>query len=156
MSLFAILMILASFKFIHRKENTKIQENTCNRPQNCVPKLAAAGIVVGFLTGLLGIGGGFLIVPALVTFVHINMKKAIGTSLLLITANSLIGFLSEKHFHNMDWKLLITITLISITGMVIGSSLVKKINTIQLKMIFGWFILSMGVLIMLKEIIVYS
>lgn len=156
MTLFSVLMIFASFKFIVRKQNTKIQEDTCTKPQNCIPKLGAAGVVVGFLTGLLGIGGGFLIVPALVTFVHLDMKKAIGTSLLLITANSMIGFLSEKHFNNMNWELLITITLISITGMMIGSRLVRKVNTMQLRMIFGWFILSMGVIIMLKEIIVYS
>lgn len=156
MTLFAVLMILASFRFIRRKQNTTSHEGTCNKPKNCVPKLAVAGIAVGFLTGLLGIGGGFLIVPALVTFVHLDMKKAIGTSLLLITVNSLIGFLSEKHFQNMDWNLLIVVTLISVTGMLIGSRLVKKINTAQLKLIFGWFILSMGVVIMLKEIIVYS
>ncbi len=156
MTLFSLLMIIASLKFIRKKENDKIEENTCTRAQNCFLKLSIAGIVVGFLTGLLGIGGGFLIIPALVTFVHLDMKKAIGTSLFLITINSIIGFLSEKHFQNMDWRLLVSITLISIIGMIIGSSLVKKVNTKQLKLIFGWFILSMGVFIIFKEIIVYS
>lgn len=154
MTLFSLLMILASLKFIRKKESTTTEENT--RSQYYFLKLGTSGVVVGFLTGLLGIGGGFLIVPALVTFVHLDMKKAVGTSLLLITANSLIGFLSEKHFHNMDWTLLVTITTISIVGMIIGSKLVQKINTAQLKTIFGWFILSMGIMIMLKEIIVYS
>jgi len=156
MTLFALLMILASLKFIRRQENTQNSEDANIYTQNSILKLGIAGTIVGFLTGLLGIGGGFLIVPALVTFIRLDMKKAIGTSLLLIAVNSLMGLLSEKNFNTMDWKLLTIITLISITGMIIGSRLVKKVNTMQLKMVFGWFILSIGVIIMLKEIIVYS
>lgn len=156
MTLFAMLMIVASMKFIRKKQNTKTMEENNIRSQNYVIKLGIAGILVGFLTGLLGIGGGFLIIPALVAYLHLDMKKAIGTSLLLIVINSLAGFLSEKNFQNMDWKLLFTITFISIVGMIVGSHLVKRINTVQLKMIFGWFILTMGILIMIKEIIVYS
>lgn len=151
MTFFALLMIIASLRFIKQSST----QDSPKQGKNYRLGLAISGIIVGFLTGILGIGGGFLIVPVLVSFLHLDMKKAVGTSLLLIVLNSLIGFLSESHFQAMDWKLLVIITLISIVGMFIGSGIVRKIRTEQLKKIFGWFILCMGIIILFKETIVY-
>lgn len=153
MIFFATLMIAASLRFI-RKPQTETLKNSPNSPVSWI-KLAIVGMVVGFLTGLLGIGGGFLIIPALVSFAYMDMKKAVGTSLLLITVNSIAGFLSQNNLMNIDWRFLMIVSSISILGMLIGSGFVKRINSQQLKVGFGWFILSVGIFILVKEI-VYS
>jgi len=147
--IFAGLMIAASYKMI--RKNKVLEIKTTSSQKNNTFLAAGEGSVVGILTGLVGAGGGFMIIPALVNFLKIPMKVAIGTSLVIISLNSLIGFFSSVNHLEIDWSFLISITFIAIIGIVIGTQLSKKINGERLKPIFGWFILIMGVYIIVKE-----
>ena len=109
------------------------------------------GIVVGFLTGVVGAGGGFLIIPALVLLAKLPMKKAVATSLMIIAIKSLIGFLGDVQNLEIDWGFLSVFTGISILGIFVGIYLNKFIDGKKLKKGFGWFVLVMGVYIVLKE-----
>lgn len=146
--LFAGLMITASYKMIQRSVVLK----TINSEKNNTLLAAGEGSVVGILTGLIGAGGGFMIIPALVNLLKTPMKVAIGTSLVIISLNSLIGFFSSMNYVKIEWNLLSTITAIAIVGIIIGSQLSKKIDGKKLKPAFGWFILVMGIYIIIKEL----
>ncbi|PQA91796.1 hypothetical protein SAMN05421796_10370 [Chryseobacterium piscicola] len=148
--IFAGLMILASYKMIRKgaEDNTEIPH-----PDHHNALLAAGeGSVVGVLTGLVGAGGGFMIIPALVNLLKTPMKVAIGTSLVIISFNSLIGFFSSFNTVKIDWNVLVTISAIAVVGILIGTQLSKKIDGKKLKPAFGWFILMMGIYIIIKEL----
>jgi uncharacterized protein len=149
MVLFAILMVGASYSMIKNgeKENDGPIEQRFNYPM-----IILEGLVVGMLTGLVGAGGGFLIIPALVLFSKLPMKMAVGTSLLIIAAKSLIGFTGDLSHYEMDWKLLLIVTLAAILGIFIGNAINKKVPGERLKKWFGWFILVMGFYIIVKEL----
>ncbi len=149
MLLFGVLMIIASFSMI-KKEKQETATNVSVQSFN-YPLILMEGIVVGVLTGLVGAGGGFLIIPALVLLSKLPMKEAVGTSLVIIAAKSLIGFLGENEAGNMDWMLLLKVTGFAIGGLFIGMTLSKKISGEKLKPAFGWFVLIMGICIILKE-----
>ena len=144
--LFAVLMLFSSIKMI--VGNQKI-ETTNQSPQ--YPMLVTQGIAVGMITGMIGAGGGFLIVPALVMLLNLEMKKAIGTSMMIISMNSLLGFLSSQKT-GINWQFLLIFTSIAVIGMLIGIQLAKKIDGKKLKPFFGWFVLMMGIYIIIKEI----
>lgn len=148
--IFAGLMILASYKMIQK--TTDCVTKTSDLQKNSTLLAAGEGSVVGILTGLVGAGGGFMIIPALVNLLKTPMKVAIGTSLVIISLNSLIGFFSSMDAVKIDWKLLATISSIAIIGIIIGSQLSKKIDGKKLKPAFGWFILVMGMYIIIKEL----
>ncbi|MEZ5018498.1 MAG: sulfite exporter TauE/SafE family protein [Flavipsychrobacter sp.] len=148
MVLFAILMLLASIKMIKGGKTVEHFDN-----KTSIGMLVLYGIGIGLVTGFLGAGGGFLIIPALIFFVGLNMKTAIGTSLSIIALNSLIGFTGDIGNIAIDWVFLLTITAISIIGIFIGIQMGKKIEGAKLKKGFGWFVLIMGVYIIIKEII---
>ncbi|MEJ7738331.1 MAG: sulfite exporter TauE/SafE family protein [Chitinophagaceae bacterium] len=147
MVVFAILMLAASSTMI-RSKNVQIEKKANQKPY----LLVIYGVLIGLVTGFLGAGGGFLLIPALVLLMKLPMKEAIGTSLFIIALNSLIGFIGDIGRHVIDWKLLIIITSIAITGIFIGGYLNQKINSQKLKKGFGWFILFMGIYIIVKEI----
>ena len=115
-------------------------------------KLLLYGVIIGLATGFLGAGGGFLIIPALVLLLKMPMKKAVGTSLLIIALNSLIGFTGDLGHININWQFLLTISAIAIAGIFIGGALSKKIEGAKLKKAFGWFVLIMGIYIIIKEL----
>ncbi len=148
--IFAGLMILASYKMI--KRNSSEESLECITNKNSAFLAAGQGSIVGVLTGLVGAGGGFMIIPALVNLLKVPMKTAIGTSLMIISFNSLIGFLSSVNQVKIEWKLLVSITVIAVAGIIMGSKLSKKIDGKKLKPAFGWFILIMGIYIITKEI----
>lgn len=151
MVLFAILMVAASLSMIRGRKDIAGEEEL--QVFN-YPLIVLQGSIMGLLTGLVGAGGGFLIIPALVILGKLPMKKAVGTSLLIIATNSLIGFTGDvsENGSNMDWTFLLGITALAIVGIFIGNLLSKKIDGNKLKKGFGWFVLVMGIYIMIKEL----
>lgn len=155
MLLFASLMLFASVGMIRKKETAVKTNQTAqrNRAGWITPLVVLAeGIVVGTLTGLVGAGGGFLIIPALVLFAKLPMKTAIGTSLVIISAKSLIGFLGDLSNYTVDWTFLGSFTALATVGIFLGSYLSGKIDGNKLKTGFGWFVLVMGAGILLSEL----
>ena len=148
--LFAILMVFASISMIHGNSKTVKREN--NEQAFNYPMLFLQGSLVGVITGLVGAGGGFLIIPALVIFSRLPMKEAIGTSLFIITINSIIGFLSSLSHHEMDWKFLFTVTALAIAGIFAGNMIGYRVPGQKLKHGFGWFVLVMGIYIIVSEL----
>lgn len=151
MLLFAVVMIMASVSMI---KPSKVIEDENSPMKYNFPLILLEGLLVGVLTGLVGAGGGFLIIPALVLLAKMPMKLAVGTSLFIIAAKSLIGFLGDlKGNQTIDWSLLLLFTFASIIGIFIGIYLSKKIHGAKLKTGFGWFVLLMGIYIILKELV---
>lgn len=147
MVFFAIIMILASISMIKKR---KVQ-NTSSISQPYY-KTFIQGLIIGTITGVIGAGGGFLYVPALVIWANIPMKKAVGTSLIIVTINSLIGFLGDVQTLEIEWVFLLTFTAISIVGILIGVFLSKFISGEKLKKSFGFFVLIMAAYIIFKEL----
>ena len=145
--MFAFLMLLSSIRMILGNSNIESKNHT---PQ--YPLLITQGIAVGMITGMIGAGGGFLIVPALVMLLNLEMKKAIGTSLFIISINSLLGFVSSENISSINWEFLSIFTFISIIGLIIGIRISRKIDGKKLKPAFGWFVLAMGIYIIIKEV----
>ncbi|WP_207509915.1 sulfite exporter TauE/SafE family protein [Telluribacter humicola] len=155
MLLFAGLMVFASISMIRKECESCGQEDSTTLPSSQKFNYAGIlgeGLVVGTLTGLVGAGGGFLIIPALVLFSKLDMKLAVGTSLLIIAAKSLFGFLGDVSNYPIDWMFLLSFSALSVVGIFIGSYLSARIQANKLKTSFGWFVLVMGLYIMGKEI----
>lgn len=150
MVFFALIMLAASYSMIRKKKCVDCDEE--QEVKFNFPMIALEGSVVGVVTGIVGAGGGFLIIPALVILAKLPMKMAVGTSLLIIAAKSLIGFLGDVTTQTIDWQMLLIFTSLSIVGIFIGSALSKKINENALKTGFGWFVLVMGIYIIAKEL----
>ena len=149
MVLFAVLMLVASISMIRSKHVETLDKET-SKPN--FAKLIFYGLSIGLVTGFLGAGGGFLLIPALVLLLHLPMKKAIGTSLFIIALNSLAGFIGDVGHFETNWFFLITISAIAIVGVFLGGLLGKSINGVKLKKGFGWFVLLMGIYIIIKEV----
>lgn len=150
MILFAILMIAASYSML-KKDKKKEEDTQAGEQKFNYPLILAEGAVVGILTGLVGAGGGFLIIPALVVLSKLPMKEAVGTSLVIIAAKSIIGFFGEGGETTIDWTFLAIITAFAIAGIFVGTALSKKVDGAKLKPAFGWFVLVMGIYIIIKE-----
>lgn len=147
MVVFALLMVAASVSMIKSK-TIEVENGRKSSPA----VLIVYGILIGLVTGFLGAGGGFLLIPALVILMKLPMKEAIGTSLLIIALNSLIGFLGDLGRHPTDWLMIIIISAISIAGIFIGGYFNQRVNPTRLKKGFGWFVLIMGIYIIVKEL----
>lgn len=148
MGLFAILMIAASVSMIRGRK-----EETAHGGEAKWWLVPFEGALVGVLTGMVGAGGGFLIIPALVVLVRMPMKTAVGTSLMIIAFKSLIGFVGDLGTDKvMDWTLLGLFTALTVAGILLGMQLAKRIDGKALKKGFGYFVLVMGAFILLKEI----
>jgi uncharacterized membrane protein YfcA len=151
MILLATLMVVASYTMIKKPSSVRVDSHKHNEQYRYF-LIFQQGIIIGALVGLVGAGGGFLIIPALVMLAKLPMKKAIGTSLAIIALNSSIGFLSDFGVHQFDWNFLFIFSGFAISGIIIGSYLSKYISGVKLKPAFGWFILLMGVYIISKEL----
>jgi len=150
--LFAALMVAAAYSMI-RKPKAKAASEVSSEVSFNYPLILGEGIVVGTITGLVGAGGGFLIIPALVLLAKLPMKQAVGTSLIIIAAKSLIGFTGDlKGAEVMEWSFLALFSAVAIVGILIGSLLSKRIPNEKLKPAFGWFVLAMGVYIIGREL----
>ena len=146
--LFAILMLIASYKMIRKIERPRLRKDD----ENNYTILISQGLLVGIITGLIGAGGGFLIVPALVMLLGLNMKRAVATSLFIISMNSILGFLSTMKMVKHDWTFLLIFTALSVVGIFIGMGISKKMDGKKLKPLFGWIVLGMGIFIIIKEV----
>ncbi len=154
--LFAVIMVMAAYSMIKpsKKSGTDTLSNTEDvQPQFNYPLILAEGAIVGLVTGLVGAGGGFLIIPALVLLAKLPMKQAVGTSLMIIAAKSLIGFVGDMSGDEViDWNFLAVFSSIAVVGILLGSWLSKRIPGEKLKPTFGWFVLVMGTYIIIKEL----
>lgn len=149
MLLFALVMVLAAWGMIRKKSLVELG------PRVAAPvlKMMLLGAVVGLVSGLVGAGGGFLIVPALVILGNLEMKSAVGTSLMVIAINSCVGFFGEMQTGvSVPWRFLLEFTALATGGMVLGAALAKKISSEKLKPAFGWFVLVMASVIVFQEL----
>jgi uncharacterized protein len=151
MVLFAVLMVAAAISMIRSTEPCATQATTRHLTWPQMLLIGVEGLVVGTLTGLVGAGGGFLIIPALVLLTRLPMKTAVGTSLLIIGLKSLIGFGGDIGQYSMDWRLLATVTTLAVGGIFAGHWLSHRVDGQRLKIAFGWFVLLMGLGILWKE-----
>lgn len=153
MMLFGIIMLASSISMIKKSDCIDCDEN---EPQTFnYPLILLEGVLVGVLTGLIGAGGGFIIIPALVTLSKLPMKMAVGTSLIIIAVKSLIGFGGDLHAGviQIDYQLLIFITLLAVVGIFIGNGISKRVDGEKLKIGFGWMVLVMGVSVLIVELL---
>ncbi len=153
MIVFALLMLTASAFMISNADEDKEQKNSSEPRNGGILPLALWGLGIGFMTGLLGAGGGFLIIPALVLFVKLPMKTAIGTSLVIIAINSIFGFLFSLKQTHLDWKILLSFTGLAIVGIYLGGLWAEKIPGRTLKKWFAAFVVLMGLYIIVKELV---
>jgi uncharacterized protein len=147
LGLFAVLMILASYSMIR---NTKTQIN--EEHQMKFGLIITEGVIIGFLTGLVGAGGGFLIIPALVLLTGLPFKTAVGTSLFIIAINSLMGFLGDVFNYSIDWTFLLLISALAVVGILMGHRISRYVSSQKLRFVFGWFVLIIGCYILTREI----
>ena len=150
MVFFAVIMLIAAFSMI---SNRSIDSNQDSIVVFNYPLIIIEGFVVGILTGIVGAGGGFLIIPALVLLAKLPMKKAVATSLLIIAIKSLIGFIGDVENLEIDWTFLLIFTTLSVIGIFIGIFFSKFIEGNKLKKSFGWFVLIMAIYIVIKELL---
>lgn len=149
MLLFALLLFFAAFKMIRKKENNP--EGTITMSNSM--RMILNGVFVGCITGILGAGGGFLIVPALVILQKLDFKTAAGTSLCIISFNSAIGFISNlESIEMIDWSFLLLFTGIAISGIVFATMLSPKLPAGKLKNGFGYFLILIGIIILSEEL----
>ncbi len=154
MLLFSLVMIGAAYTMIKPQKSIRPDDYVSDKRYNFLLTLLG-GILVGFVSGLLATGGGFLIIPALIIFSRMGMKIAIGTSLMIITANTLIGFLSDLHLDiPLNWPMLIGFTLLSVAGILAGMQFSKRVEGYKLKPAFGWFILALATFIISQFLVV--
>ncbi len=151
MCIFAFLMLLTSKSMIWgRREVNDSIENI--RQKLNYPVIFLEGLLVGFVTGFVGVGGGFLIIPVLTNFIKLPMKFAVGTSLMIIAINSLFGYLGDAGQHATDWAFLAKMVAMSVCGVLLGSYFSRFVKSSKLKPAFGWFQLCLGICIFAKEI----
>jgi uncharacterized membrane protein YfcA len=148
---FSFLIFFAGIAMIRNRKDKSSNERRGLKYDKLL--ILIEGTVVGFITGLVGAGGGFIIIPVLVLFSKLNMKSAIATSLVIIAIKSLVGFIGDVENHDIDWIFLVKFSSISIVGIYIGQAIGIKIDGAKLKKGFGYFILIIASSILIKEIL---
>jgi uncharacterized membrane protein YfcA len=149
MIFFAVIMLAASISMLRERNEAVLNKDVHFN----YPLIIIEGLVIGLLTGLVGAGGGFLIIPALVLFANLPIKKAVATSLMIIAIKSLIGFLGDIGNIDIAWDFLLTFAGLSMIGIILGIYLNNFIDGKKLKKGFGWFVLATAIYILLKELI---
>jgi uncharacterized membrane protein YfcA len=152
LALFSLVMLVASWLMLRPLD----LQHAAGR-ERAAWKIAGDGVAVGVITGLVGVGGGFLIVPALVLLGGLSMHHAVATSLVIIALKSYSGFYKyldvlEKQDLSLDWPVLGLITLLGIAGSIVGSRLARKVHQDRLKRWFGYFLIVMGIYILARSL----
>lgn len=147
MFLFGALMLVVGIRLLRNGE-VKAAAQEC-RPVRCL----AVGVAVGGLTGFLGVGGGFLILPALVLFAGLEMKPAIGTSLVIIAVNCVGGLIGQLRYANFDWRLTLGFLLVAMAGMIAGAALTKKLSADLLRRGFAWCVMLLGIVLVARNLV---
>jgi uncharacterized protein len=151
MVFFGLIMLAAAISMIRKKDKDAQEDQLIVYNY---PMIMLEGVIVGALTGIVGAGGGFLIIPALVLFAKLPMKKAVGTSLVIIAAKSLIGFLGDiGSGQHIDYRFIVIVSIIAIAGIFLGTYLSRFIESKKLRSGFGWFVLVMSVYVILNEVV---
>ncbi len=159
LGIFALVMYAAAWKMLKPQPQHKSVGATCTEcPQgDCndiqYGQIAIHGIAVGILTGVVGVGGGFLIVPALVLLSGLTMKQAVGTSLSIVALKSFAGFAGYAGAVAIDYPMMATFTIIAIGGSLIGSQLGHRLPDALLKRGFGTFLLLVASYILIKQVV---
>lgn len=153
MIFFAIFMLAAATAMIRGKNDNGAENEAPAHPPASLPLIAGLGFGAGILTGLVGAGGGFLILPILVLLGGLPIKIAIGTDLLIIAAKSLLGFIGEAQATTIDYGFVATLIALPLAGIVLGTYLNKIVPARKLKPAFGYFVLIMAVYIIGKELL---
>lgn len=146
--LFACLMILAAIVMINK--NGKAHVENATGPGGLLKSIPYA-LLVGTVTGFLGAGGGFMLIPVMTLLLGMDIKKAVGTSLAVVALNSLSGFANDLNQVDINWEFLLIISAIALLGSIAGANLADRIDSKKLKACFGWFVLILGVLIITSE-----
>jgi len=146
MLFFAVIMIFGALSVLKKKS----QDSNNEEKRNLI-LIGIQTFTIGIIIGLVGAGGGFLIIPSLILFAKLPMRKAVGTSLFIIAMNSLVGFMGDVQNLEIDWLFLLIFSAISVVGIFVGMYLTKYTNESQLKKIFAYFVLVMAAIILLKE-----
>jgi hypothetical protein len=148
--LFGALMLVVGIRMLRSSESTA-QSQQC-RPLRCL----ATGIAVGVLTGFLGVGGGFLILPALVLFAGLEMKTAIGTSLAVIAVNCFGGLLGQLHYVNFNWWLTLGFLAAAVAGMFAGTRLARWLAASTLRRGFAWCVVLLGFVLVARNLLLLT
>jgi len=151
MLFFAFIMLFSSYSMLKDKSKLSNKAKSSTKKFN-FPLIFVEGAIVGLITGIIGAGGGFLIIPALVLFAGLSMKNAVATSLLIISAKSLIGFIGDIGQSQIDWNFLFFFTSLSVVGIFIGIYLNRFIEGAKLKKLFAWFIIVVAIYIIGMEL----
>lgn len=146
MLFFAVIMVFGALSVLKKKS-----QNTNSEEKRNLFLIGIQTFTIGIIIGLVGAGGGFLIIPSLILFAKLPMRKAVGTSLFIIAMNSLVGFIGDVQNLEIDWMFLLIFSAISVVGIFTGMYLTKYTNESQLKKIFAYFVLVMAAIILLKE-----
>lgn len=153
---FSVLMVAAAVRMLRQQPKTG---GDCALPgggvnwRSCLPKAIAAGAAVGFLTGLFGVGGGFLIVPALVLLLGLPMTKAVGTSLMIIVLNSAAGFAAYLGSIEIDYRLVIAFAAPAILGALIAGRLAHRVSATHLRRGFAYLVLAVAALVVVQLLV---
>jgi uncharacterized membrane protein YfcA len=155
MILFSLLILSSSYSMIKKQDKnirTDAMWEEFSRSPVRIYFVIILAVLVGFLTGMVGAGGGFIIIPVLIFFVRVPVKKSIGTSLCIIAINSLIGFMGTMTNISIDWRVLLICSSICVTGILLGNVISMRISAHKLKPAFGWFTLIVGIFVLVKEL----
>lgn len=152
LTLFAFVMLLAAWRMLKPVAETALPAKPASNW-----KIAPGGLAVGIITGLVGVGGGFLIVPALVLLGGLTMRNAVGTSLVIIALQSFTGFWKYLHVLEqqdlaLDWNVIWIVTALGVAGSIVGNSISNKVDQQKLKKIFGLFLIVMAIYILLRTL----
>lgn len=146
---FAMMMIATAVAMLRGRKNVDASEGGHQLP---VPKIIAEGLVVGLVTGLVGAGGGFLVVPALTLLGGLPMPVAVGTSLVVIAMKSFAGLGGYLSSVQINWTAALAVTAAAVVGALVGARLTAMVNPDALRKAFGWFVLAMASVILAQEI----